>query len=118
VIPGEPTNGIGLPGGGLFPAAQVFSESDVDDLPSLIAPGRLRYPPVLAEAGVDGAVTLAFVIDAEGKVDSSAIEILSSTHPGFIEAAREALSTSRFRPAQKLGIAVRVRVRQTVTFHK
>jgi TonB family protein len=116
VIPGDPTNGIGLPGGGLFPAAQVFTESDVDDLPSLIAPGRLRYPPVLAEAGIDGAVTLTFVIDTAGKIDPSGMEIVSATHPGFIEAAKEVVSTSRFRPARKHGTPVRVRVRQTITF--
>jgi protein TonB len=108
----------GIAGNDTGSTTQVFPESEVDDLPSLITSGRLRYPPVLAEAGVEGSVTLTFVIDAEGTVDPSAIEILSATHPGFIEAAREAVSTSRFRPARRHGAAVRVRVRQTVTFHK
>jgi TonB family protein len=73
---------------------------------------------VLAEAGIEGAVTLTFVIDTEGKVDPSAIEILSATHPGFVAAAKEAVATGRFHPARKRGTAVSVRVRQTVTFRK
>ncbi len=108
----------GFAGNDSISTAQIFLESEVDELPSLLSPGRLRYPPVLAEAGIAGAVTLTFVIDAEGKVDPSAIEILAATHAGFVAAAKEAVSTSRFRPARKQGSAVRVRVRQTVTFRK
>jgi TonB family protein len=99
-------------------AKQIFQESEVDDPPSLVTSGRLRYPPLLAEMGLGGAVTLTFVIDTDGKVDPSAIEILSATHSGFVEAAKEAVGTSRFHPARKHGAAVRVRVRQTVTFHR
>ncbi|MBW8771952.1 MAG: TonB family protein [Gemmatimonadetes bacterium] len=98
--------------------SQVFQEAEVDDLPSLVTAGRLRYPPVLAEAGIDGAVTLTFVIDTAGRVDPAAIEILAATHPGFVAAAEEAVSTSLFHPARKHGAAVRVRVRQRVTFHR
>ena len=121
VFPPNPTTPAwtGVPGfsrGDSVSSTQVFSESEVDDLPSLLSPGRLRYPAVLADAGIDGAVTLTFVIDTTGKVDPSGIEVLSTTHPGFVAAAREAVSTSLFRPARKHGVAVRVRVRQTITF--
>ena len=90
----------------------------MDELPSLLAGGRLRYPTVLAEAGMEGAVTLAFVIDAEGRVEVEGIEVISSTHPGFVPAAKEGVITSRFRPARHGGVAVRVRVRQTITFRR
>jgi len=108
----------GLFGGDTGSSSQVFQEAEVDELPDLVSPGRLRYPAVLAEAGINGAVTLTFVIDTAGRVDPSAIEIVSATQPGFVAAAKEAVSTSLFRPARKHGAAVRVRVRQTVTFRK
>ena len=115
-IPRTTAETLGLPGAETIPVAQIFRETEVDELPSLLTPGRLRYPAVLADAGIGGAVTLTFVIDAEGRVDPAAIEILSATHLGFVEAAKEAVATSRFRPARKHGSAVRVRVRQTITF--
>jgi TonB family protein len=118
-LPTDPTVSTSVfPGTDTVLTAQVFREAEVDELPTLLSPGRLRYPPVLAEAGIAGSVTLTFVIDAEGRVDPAAIEILSATHPGFVEAAKEAVSTSRFHPARKHGAAVRVRVRQTVAFRK
>lgn len=118
-LPGDPVvTTPGFPGTDTVALSQIFREAEVDELPSLLTPGRLRYPAVLAEAGIAGAVTLAFVIDAEGRVDPAAIEILAATHAGFVAAAKEAVATSRFRPARKQGSAVRVRVRQTVTFRK
>ncbi len=108
----------GFPGTDTVSVSQIFREAEVDELPTLLTSGRLRYPTVLAEAGIAGSVTLTFVIDAEGKVDPAAIEILSATHLGFVEAAKEAASTSLFRPARKHGGAVRVRVRQTVRFRQ
>ncbi|MEO6068180.1 MAG: TonB family protein [Gemmatimonadota bacterium] len=107
-----------VPGGDPGSAAAIFREAEVDELPALLAAGRLRYPAVLAESGIAGSVTLAFVIDVEGSVEAGAFEVLAATHQGFVAAAVEAVVTSRFRPARKGGVAVRVRVRQTVTFRR
>jgi TonB family protein len=107
-----------LPGGDPGHATTILREDEVDELPSLIVPGQLRYPEVLAEAGITGSVTLSFVIDLQGRVESEGIQVVASTHSGFVAAAKEAVLTSRFRPARKGGEAVRVRVRQTVTFRK
>lgn len=107
-----------LPGGDPGPTIGIFRDTEVDELPSLISAGRLRYPAVLSELSIDGAVTLSFVIDAEGRVELDGIEVISATHVGFVPAAQEAVTTSRFRPARKDGHAVRVRVRQTVTFRR
>lgn len=108
-IPGVDSTGSALP-------ATVLTESEVDDLPVLLAPGALRYPAVLAAARIDGAVTLEFVIDTEGRVEPDGVRVLSTTHDGFTAAAQEAVRTTRFRPAKKNGHPVPVRVRQTVTF--
>ena len=95
---------------------EVFSESEVDEGPSLIAAGPLRYPAVLREAGITGSVTLTFVIDVQGRVEGQGLEVLSATHPGFIASASEVIRASRFTPARRHGKAVRVMVRQTVVF--
>lgn len=116
LVPDGHTTLPGLPGGDVGHAATVLTESEVDHLPVLLAPGALRYPAVLAAARIDGAVTLEFVIDTEGRVEPEGVRVLSTTHDGFTAAAQEAVRTTRFRPAKKNGHPVPVRVRQTVTF--
>ena len=108
-ISGVDSTGPALP-------ATVLTESEVDELPVLLAAGALRYPAVLAAARMSGSVTLEFVIDIEGRVTPEGMKLLSTTHQGFVAAAEEAVQTSRFHPAMKNGQKVPVRVRQTVTF--
>lgn len=103
-------------GGDPRPGTQVLSESEVDDVPSLLAAGPLRYPPVLREAGITGSVTLAFIIDTEGRVEEQGVEVVSATHPGFVAAATETIRASRFHPAKSHGQTVRVRVQQSISF--
>jgi TonB family protein len=111
---------VGWPGGSdtLTTTATVLSESEVDDPPSLLAAGPLRYPPVLREAGITGSATLAFIIDTDGRVEEQGMEVLAATHPGFVAAATETIRASRFHPAKSHGAAVRVRVRQTISFRQ
>lgn len=118
LIPGG--DSLGRVGGRGDPlgATQVFNESEVDDVPSLLAAGPLRYPQVLREAGITGSVTLAFIIDTEGRVEGQGVEVLAATHPGFVAAATETIRASRFHPAKSHGLAVRARVRQTISFRQ
>lgn len=116
LVPGIYPTIPGLPGSDNGHSATVLTESEVDELPVLLAAGALRYPAVFAAARMSGSVTLEFVIDVEGRVTPDGMKILSSTHQGFVAAAQEAVQTTRFRPARKDGRAVPVRVRQTVTF--
>jgi TonB family protein len=116
LVPGTHSTLPGFPGGDAGHAATILTESEVDELPVLLAAGALRYPAVLAAARMSGSVTLEFVIDVEGRVAPEGLKILSSTHQGFVAAAQEAVQTTRFRPARKNGHPVPVRVRQTVTF--
>lgn len=94
----------------------IISESEVDEPPTLLSAGMLRYPAVLDAVRVEGKVTLRFIIDAEGRVEPDGITVISATDAGFVPAAREAVLTSRFRPAMKVHRPVRVRVQQTITF--
>lgn len=81
--------------------------------------GRLverNYPPLLRDAGISGNVTLRFRVNEDGRVDESSIEVLDSSHDGFADAARRAVSRMRFRPAKVNNQAVKVWVQIPVTF--
>ncbi len=114
----------GLPAGlgsdtlvtGVPSAISIYQESDVDDLPVLVSAPAPRYPRVMAEAGIDGSVTLSFVIDVDGKVVAGSAKVIRASHDAFVPAAEEAVYASLFRPARRRGESVPVLVRQTVVF--
>lgn len=101
---------------GSGPAGSVLSVTEVDELPELQGELRPRYPAALQQAGVSGVVELEYVISEAGRVDSSSIRVLGSTHPAFSAAAGDAVGRGRFRPARRNGRPVAVLVRQTIRF--
>lgn len=117
LVSGDPaapgTAPVGTP---LGSASTIFQESEVDDPPTLLIGATPRYPRVLAEAGIDGKVTLTLVIDTLGRVVAGSVQAGEATHSAFVPAAEEAVYASRFRPAHRRGAAVAVRVRQGVVF--
>jgi protein TonB len=64
-----------------------------------------EYPSALKAAGIGGEVTVAFIVDESGNVPHTAV--LATTHPGFNDAAIQAVRRSKFKPAQRLGMNVR-----------
>lgn len=58
-----------------------------------------RYPEPLRRAGVEGNVMVRFVVDTTGRIDMSAVEILSSDHALFSASVRDALARMRFSPS-------------------
>jgi TonB family protein len=71
---------------------------------------------MLRQALFEGEVVLDFVIDTLGQVDSTSVRIVSSSHPLFDSAAREAILGSVYTPARVRGERVRVRVQQSLQF--
>ena len=69
------------------------------------------YPELLRQAGVQGRVVLEAVVDTTGRVLAASILVVSSTNPGFVAPARQALLATLFRPAMVGGKPVRMRVR-------
>ena len=117
LIPGAPpTTGYDTNRTYLGSASTIYQESEIDEPPVLLSSAAPRYPRVLAEAGIDGRVTLSFVIDTDGRVVAGSARAEQATHPAFVPAAEEAVYASRFRPAHRRGEAVAVRVRQAVVF--
>jgi protein TonB len=98
------------------PAGGAWTASEVDVPVDILEPGRLVYPTVLERAGVTGRVVMEFVVDTLGRVEPRSLRVVSSTHPAFDQAARDAVLGTRFRPARARGLPVRQLARQQLSF--
>lgn len=74
------------------------------------------YPPLLRDAGVTGQAVLQFVIDTDGRVESSTVEVVSATNPEFGDASIKAAERFRFRPAKIAGRNVRVSITMPISW--
>jgi protein TonB len=61
-------------------------------------------------------VLTQFVVDDRGRVDTSSIKVLKSTHPAFTAAVRTALASFRYSPAEVSGRPVRQLVQEPFMF--
>jgi len=64
-----------------------------------------RWPQASLLAGETGTVTMAFQVNADGKVGDTVIK-KTSGHPALDEAAREGIALCTFKPATDDGVAV------------
>lgn len=107
----------GIVGGtGPVDNTQVFMEAQVDEIPTVASTRPPRYPEVLRAAGINGRVLMQFVVDTTGHVEESTLKIISTPHPGFNNAAKEAVLGTVFHPGKMHGSAVAVLVQQAVNF--
>jgi protein TonB len=118
IVPGYvPTGAPGAPVGiGAFNPDSILAESAVDEPATVLLQRPPRYPPSLQSAGLEGRVTVRFVIDAGGRVEPGSIRITSAGHPGFEGSARETIRNTLFSPARVRGRAVRQWAQQAVVF--
>ena len=82
--------------------------------PKVIKQVEPVYPYNQARAGVDGVVTIEFVIDPEGNTQNPFV--IESNNPSFERPALDAVMQWRFSPALKAGKPVFVRVNQRIEF--
>ncbi len=92
----------------------VFALHELDKTPGIIKKGSLIYPPRLKRQGVEGEVKLLVMIDENGKV--SVVEVVSSTHPDFVNASRRAAENSVYQPPTKNGKKVKVQFYLPIRF--
>lgn len=93
--------------------------ADQVELPASPLPGmgpNPGYPDALRKAGISGRVVAEFVVDEQGRVDASSINIVSSTHPLLSAAVRASVGRARFAPAYSKGHVVRQVVHLPVVF--
>ena len=97
-------------------SGEVFLEAQLDDPVQPISIPTPRYPPVLQSAGIAGAVDLQYVVDTTGHAEPASFKVMKTTHPAFVEPAKEALLKGVFKPAKFKGQPVRQLVQQRISF--
>jgi len=97
-------------------AVEVWTADSVDDPVRVIEQPALRYPLLLAQAGISGRVELEYVVDTLGRAEPGSLRTLTNTRPEFEAAARAAVLGSRYRSARLHGRVVRQFVRQILSF--
>jgi protein TonB len=100
-----------------FTGIQIpFQLNQVDRLPEKIAALPPPYPDWARNRGLEGVVTLSFVIDSQGNVEKVLIEGVEGD-ARFGEAARQAVAKWRFRPAILAAKPVAVKCSQRISFN-
>ena len=94
----------------------VLTESMVDERPVFLSGPPLEYPNLLRQAGIQGRVLVRAIIDTTGRAEPASVQVVESPHPGFDQAARNAVLQARFRGGRFRGRAVRVLITFPVNF--
>ena len=95
---------------------KIYAAEELTTKPKLASSARTAqlvqksYPAKLRDAGVDGTVQVQFIIGADGKVESSSVEVLSASVPALAEAAKEVAAKIEFSPGKVNDAPVRTRV--------
>jgi TonB family protein len=97
-------------------AGEVSTESMVDERPVFLAGPPLKYPSLLRQAGIQGRVLVRAIIDTTGRAEPASVQVVESPHPGFNQAARNAVLQARFRHGRFRGRAVPVMITFPVDF--
>jgi protein TonB len=93
---------------------EAFDVAELEKRPEVISQVPPTYPPELRKARIDGLVTVAFVLNEEGRVEDARVE--SASRPEFEKPALEAIRKWRFRPGMREGRAVRTYIRIPLRF--
>jgi TonB family protein len=102
----------------------TYLPEQVAEQPRIADAGQARtaisrsYSASLQDAGLEGRVEVAFVVDADGSVDASTIRVINTPAPALGKAAEAAVARIRFRPAQKDGQAVRCHAGLAVVYQR
>ena len=104
--------------GFLFPPDGFRPGGPIPDVfPVLVRMPEPVYPKSLRRAGIEDRVILRALVNADGHVARSSILVVQATQQEFANAAREALSHARFRPARFAGRAIAAWITLGVDFH-
>lgn len=100
----------------LVASLTVFTSDKVEPKAQPAFPLSVAYPAALFAEGLPGSVVAEYVVDTLGRVEPGTFGIVSSTHPLFSSAVREAVESAVFIPAKKGALKVRQLVQQPFSF--
>lgn len=99
----------------LLASAPLWSaEKPFDEPPMPMRTSAPNYPTQLKRDGITGMVSVSIVVNEKGEVQDAKVE--KSSNPGFDQAAIDAVSKWKFKPAKKAGEPVAVKVVVPVKF--
>ncbi|MFL5619580.1 MAG: energy transducer TonB [Gemmatimonadaceae bacterium] len=111
-----PTTGTDRHGLG-GPVDGVLEERYVDRAPRILGtPITPVFPTSLRERGVNGRVSVQFVIDTLGRAEMSGLRVVEATDPLFAQSVRAVLGRYRFSPGEVGGQKVRTLVQLPFDF--
>jgi TonB family protein len=95
----------------------IYTPGEVDKSASRVDDGvQPKYPDALRALAVGGQVLTMFVVDTNGRVDTTSVMTDPSAQPLFVASVKEALALTHFVPAEKAGRRVPEYVQQAFTF--
>ncbi|TYK64986.1 energy transducer TonB [Colwellia echini] len=87
---------------------QAFELNDLDGLPSLLTPLKIKFPKSLERRGIERVlIKLDVVIDEQGKL--TLVSIITNPHPELKPGIMRLLRNTRFSPPKKDNKPVRAR---------
>ena len=91
----------------------------VEEMPELIGGlaeigKKIRYPEIARKAGVEGRVTIQFIVDENGKVTEPAV--IRGIGAGCDEEALRVVREARFKPGKQRGKPVKVKMSMPIAF--
>lgn len=96
----------------------VYYIDQVSTKPELLsASAPPRYPDAARAQGLQGRVVLAFIVNANGKVERRSVRVLQSLHPLLDPEAVKFIQQGVFKPACREGRPVRVQTTMPVDFN-
>jgi protein TonB len=98
-----------VPKGPVKPLAKPVAADEVTKMPEMAERCPGQYTDAAKEAGIEGVVLLDLVVDEEGR--ATQIRVVQGLGHGLDEAAVKTLERCRFKPGERGGKAVAVRVR-------
>ena len=94
---------------------EIFDVSQLDQKPILRVPVQPTYPYEMSRAGINGNVTVEFIISTNGDVTQA--QVIKSSHREFEVPAVQAVLKWKFKPGRRGGRAVNVRASQLIEFN-
>jgi periplasmic protein TonB len=79
---------------------KAYAEFEVERQVTAISGTNVAYPELMRTSGAEGEVLAEFVVNENGRVETSTFKVLKSTNAAFASAVKSALPRMRFSPAQ------------------
>jgi TonB family protein len=100
----------------VYQAAELTEQPRIADARQARSAILRSYSARLQEAGVEGRVEVAFVVNIDGSVDEASVKVMKSPAEGLSQAAEIAVKKLKFQPGRKDGQAVRCQVMMPIQY--